>query len=332
MASVTVGSPSSDVARRPRPSSPTATVTGGVAGHLQAYDGPDRRLRPLADDVGKALHEVVGGVDGRRGVEVARHPERAAHVLLVHPHVERAVAQQQPGRPADGAEGAGCGRRGVGGRVGQQLGVAGRRRLADLGDEVVGRLVATGQHALLGEPAHHPARVRRLADLDLLVRTPGQQRLEVGGVGGDGPDVPAGQVGRGGPLVVGDVLEHLGEGVDGAPPERDEGGQPLPVRRGLGLGAGRGAGRGIAHGERVGDGRRPPARRGPRVRPLSVLRCGSGPAPAARASRTSHEGVVMGIGLGILLLVLGLILLFAIRSSPTPSTRSSPPPRSAGSW
>ena len=48
-------------------------------------------------------------MDGGRGVEVARHRERAAHVLLVHPHVERPVAQEQPGRPADRAEGPGAG-------------------------------------------------------------------------------------------------------------------------------------------------------------------------------------------------------------------------------
>ena len=97
-----------------------------VAGHLEAYDGPDRRLRPLADDVGQALHEVVGGVDGRRGVEVARHrrargarPARAstrraagcAAAARSSSRSRRRLRARAPRRRWAGRPAAGCGAR-----------------------------------------------------------------------------------------------------------------------------------------------------------------------------------------------------------------------------
>ena len=109
-----------------------------VPGDLEAYDAARRCLRALADDEGQALHQVVGGVERGRRVEVARHVEGPAHVLLVHPHVEGPVAQEQAGGPADRAEQSRRGRVRVRGRVGEQLRVAGGRGLADLGDEPVG--------------------------------------------------------------------------------------------------------------------------------------------------------------------------------------------------
>ena len=174
--------------------------------------------------------------------------------------------------------------------------MASRGRLADLGDEPVGCLGPPGHDALLGELAHHPDGVGRVPDVDLLVPAPGQQRLEVGGVRGDGVDVPSGEVCRDGPLVVADLLEHVGEGVDRLPPDGHEGTQALR----------------IVHGGES----RPATRRGERGSESAAARIYAekdGRAP----NRPRHDkGVVMGIGIGILLLVIGLILLFAINEFP----------------
>ena len=102
----------------------------------------DGRAGGCADLLGhheaQALGEVVGRVDPGRAVQVAGAPDRTAYVLLVHPDVERAVAQQLLGRPTDHAEQAGRGRRRIGGRVGQQRGVTRRGGGADLVDQLVG--------------------------------------------------------------------------------------------------------------------------------------------------------------------------------------------------
>ena len=62
--------------------------------HVQDQRGAGRRADLLAEDEPEALREVLGGVPRRRGVHAARSADRAADVLLVHPDVERPVAEQ----------------------------------------------------------------------------------------------------------------------------------------------------------------------------------------------------------------------------------------------
>ncbi len=133
--------------------------------------------------------------------------------------VDQPIIPNTPGALADGSVA----------RVGQQRGVAGGGGGADLVDELVGRPVAPGDDALLGERPQRAPHVLRLADLDLVVRCAGQQRLEVRGVGGDGVDVPAGEVGRRRPLLRGHLLQQRGEVVDRLPPDLDVTRQPLAV-------------------------------------------------------------------------------------------------------
>ena len=118
---------------------------------------------------------------------------------------------------------------GIGRRVGEEGRVAGGGGLADLGDEVVGGVVAPDDDTLLGEVPHHPPRVRGVADLDVLVGSPAEEGLEVGGVRRDGVDVPPGQVGGGRPLLGRHLLQEVGERVDRLPPDGDVSGQALGI-------------------------------------------------------------------------------------------------------
>ena len=103
------------------------------------------------------------------------------------------------------------------------------RRGADLVDDCVGAGLASVDDADLGVEPHEAADVRWLADLGCLLRAAGQDPLEVRGVGRTGPHVPAGQVGRGRPLLLGHLLEEVEEVVDRLPPDLDVPGQLLAV-------------------------------------------------------------------------------------------------------
>ena len=162
-------------------------------------------------------------------VEPAGEAGGAAYVLLVHPHVERAVAQQHLPGPRHAAEddlrlGAAVGR-----RVGHQPVVRRSCHPAELGDDLRRRELAAVDHADLGVEPHEAGDVRRLADLGGLLGVAGQDALEVGGVRGDRAHVPAGQVGRRRPLLGRHLLEHRDEVVDRAPPHLDVAGQSLLI-------------------------------------------------------------------------------------------------------
>ena len=122
-----------------------------------------------------------------------------------------------PEHPGAGSSGS------VGGSPAGRYG--GSWRSADLVDQLVGGRSRRATTPCSVNVPIEPGDVGRLADLDLVVRGTGEQCLEVGAVGGDRVHVPAGQVGRGRPLALGDLLQQAGEVVDGPPPDVDVAGQ-----------------------------------------------------------------------------------------------------------
>ena len=142
--------------RRPRtrtarcpPTSSTTVVPAGAADPLgeHAARGSRRGSRPCAGPAAR--------------VHAAGAADRAADVLLVHPHVERPVAQQRAPSPRDAAEDP-LGLRAAP-SVGGSASSAVCRAVAASRISLIsssGRAVAAGDHALLGVEAHQPGHVR----------------------------------------------------------------------------------------------------------------------------------------------------------------------------
>src|SRR6188472_2834418 len=101
MARPTVGAVGTSCRRRPRPDSSTAKATGSWPSTLSTSVVP---AGALGEHVAQRLREVVDHVHGGRRVEAAGSVDGSSDVLLVHPDVERTVAQQRLPVPADAAE------------------------------------------------------------------------------------------------------------------------------------------------------------------------------------------------------------------------------------
>ena len=235
MARPTVGAVGTSSRRRPRPDSSTAKATGVVAVDTQHERGSRGRAGPLGEHVAQRLREVVDHVHGGRRVEAAGSVDGSSDVLLVHPDVERTVAQQGLPVPADAAEDGGGLGPAVGRRVREQARVPRRGRPPDLLDQLGRGPVLARHHALLGVHAdQRGGRVRRVRGRCLLGLA-GEDRLEVSGVRRARVDVPAGQVRGPPPVVVGEVVEEIGEAADRAPPDVDVPAQPLTIVHGWSL-------------------------------------------------------------------------------------------------
>ena len=130
-------------------------------GDLDHHGRAGRGADPLRDHEADALGEVLRRVLGRRRVHAAGPADRAADVLLVHPDVERAVAQQGvPVQPMPPKIRSGLAEPSVGGSASSavcRLVAAARISLMMWS----GDLSRAGDDALLGVEAHQPGDVRR---------------------------------------------------------------------------------------------------------------------------------------------------------------------------
>ena len=193
---------------------------------------PGRRADPLGRARSRGSRRGTSAVCARaRRSPCRRAADRAADVLLVHPHVERAVAQQRAPSPADAAEDPlRASADAVGGRVGEQGGVPRGGGRADLVDERVGGARRAGRP--------RPTRCRGPSARS---RAPGSPTSTVSSglpariasrcavcAATACTSQPGRSVGRR-PLLGRHLLEQVGEVVDRLPPDVDVLRQPFPI-------------------------------------------------------------------------------------------------------
>ena len=94
--------------------------------------------------------------------------------------------------------------------------------MRDLIDEFIAGTSVTGDDALLGVFAHQILDVVGRTDVDSIVAAPSHDMFEVGHMGHDRCHIPAGEVRRLVPLVIGDLVREGVEVADSGVPEGDQ--------------------------------------------------------------------------------------------------------------